>query len=258
MRLLLQIMSDLHLGRLDVGGFPPLAPGVSLVIIAGDTCEGLVRAIRSMRAAYPDTEIVTVAGNHEFYGRTYFDELAEGRECARELRVHLLEDSLVTFGKLRILGASLWTDYALFGESTREMAMRTARDTMRDHRRIKWQSDPWLRFRPAEARALHVRSRAFIETELARPFSGTSMILTHHAPVPEALSPSYRDQMLSAAYASDLRQTIDRYQPHYWIWGHTHFPVDMLRGRTRLISNPRAYADEYIAFDPAFTIEVDA
>ncbi len=38
----LQIMSDLHVDYPGSRGIPPLAPGVDVVVIAGDTCQGLV------------------------------------------------------------------------------------------------------------------------------------------------------------------------------------------------------------------------
>jgi Icc-related predicted phosphoesterase len=257
-KLKVQIMSDLHIGYPGASGFPALAPGADLVMIAGDTCEGLRLAVGLMRDAYPATEIVAVAGNHEFYRTEYSEELEAARECARELGVHLLENGTVTFGRLRVIGATLWTDYSLFGESLRLPAMRTASETMRDHRRIKWDRNPWKRFRPQEAHMLHVRSRAYIEAELAKPHDGPTLVLTHHAAVVEALEPQLRGRMISAGYASDLGSMIDRYQPEYWISGHTHFPMDHRRGRTRLISNPCGYGDELSSFDPAFTIEVDA
>ena len=37
----LQIFSDAHIDYPGVRGLPPLAPGVRVVIIAGDTSEGL-------------------------------------------------------------------------------------------------------------------------------------------------------------------------------------------------------------------------
>jgi Icc-related predicted phosphoesterase len=253
-----QIMTDLHIGYPGARGFPCFASGADLVMIAGDTCEGLRLAVRLMRDAYPATEIVAVAGNHEFYRTTYCEELDAAREYARELGVHLLENQTVTFGKLRVIGATLWTDYDLFGESLRQPAMRAASETMRDHRRIKWERNPWKRFRPQEARMLHLRSRAYVEAELAKPHDGPTVVLTHHAPVVEAVEPQLRGRLVAAAYASDLGSTIDRYQPDYWISGHTHFPMDLCRGRTRLISNPCGYGDELSSFDPAFIIEVDA
>jgi predicted phosphodiesterase len=257
-KLRVQIMSDLHLGYPGARGFPPLAPGADLVMIGGDTCEGLRLAVRLMRDAYPATEIVAVAGNHEFYRSTHSEELEAARDDARQLGVHLLENRTVTFGKLRVIGATLWTDYSLFGESLRLPAMRTASETMRDHRRIKWGRNPWKRFRPQEARMLHLRSRAYIEAELARPHDGPTVVLTHHAAVFEAVEPQLRDRMIAAAYASDLGSMIDRYQPDYWISGHTHVPMDFRRGRTRLISNPFGYGHELSSFNPAFIIEVEA
>jgi predicted phosphodiesterase len=253
-----QIMSDVHLDFPGARGFPPVAGDAELILIAGDTCQGLVRAVEAMRAAYPRTEITAVAGNHEFYGRTFGEELQAGRERARELGVHLLENGTLVFGRLCIIGATLWTDYSLFGESLRLPAMRVASEAMRDHRRTKWERDPWKRFRPQEARMLHLRSRAYIETELAKPHDGPTVVLTHHAPVVEAVEPQLRGRLVAAAYASDLGSTIDRYQPDYWISGHTHVPMDLCRGRTRLISNPCGYGDELSSFDPAFIIEVDA
>ncbi|SIO66854.1 hypothetical protein SAMN05443247_11489 [Bradyrhizobium erythrophlei] len=66
--------------------------------------------------------------------------------------------------------------YDLFGESLRQPAMRAASETMRDHRRIKWERNPWKRFRPQEARMLHLRSRAYVEAELAKPYDGPTVV----------------------------------------------------------------------------------
>jgi Icc-related predicted phosphoesterase len=258
MKLTIQIMSDLHVGYPGARGFPPLAPGADLVIIAGDTCEGLVFALAKMRAAYPTVEIVTVAGNHEFYHRDYGEELQAARDYAQKLGVRLLENETLTLGSLRVIGATLWTGYDLFGALLVPAAIRTASETMRDHRRVRWQKNPWRRFRPQEARALHLKSRAYIEAELARPNDGPTIVLTHHAASLDAVEPQSRGLMIAAAYASDLHAIIDRYQPDYWISGHTHFAMDLRRGRTRLISNPCGYGNELASFDPTFVVEVDA
>lgn len=257
MKLKLQISSDLHIGSPGARGFPPLVSGTDIVLICGDTCEGLQRAIREMRAAYPQAEIVTCAGNHEFYHGAYFDQLAEGRECARELGVHFLEDSVANFGRLRILGCTLWTDYDLLGRDLRDAAMHAALTTMMDHKRIKWQRYPWKRFRPVEARALHERSRAFLEAELSRNHDGITLVMTHTAPTLDHISPLDRSKLISAAYASRLDEMIDRFQPDYWVSGHVHYPVDFFRGASRLISNPCGYPGELSGFDPSFTIEVE-
>lgn len=258
MTLKIQIMSDLHVEFVGTSGFPPIAIDVEVVVIAGDTCEGLQTAVRRMRAAYPTTAIITVAGNHEFYGRDIREELRQAREVARELGVHLLENDALILGRLRIIGMTLWTDYELFGIASMPHAMQIARETLRDHRRISWQRKPWRRFRPYEARNLHLGSREYLETELAKSHDGPTMIVTHHAPTGSAIAAELRNNTIAAAYASDLHPVIDRYQPDIWIWGHTHRARNAVRGCTRLISNPCGYPDEETGFDPSFTIEVEA
>lgn len=254
-----QIFSDAHVDFPGSRGFPPLLDGVGLVVVAGDTCEGVAAALTTLRSAYPaPTEIVVVAGNHEFYGGVWSEEIDAGLRVARELNIHFLENGVVIVGRLRIVGATLWTDYNLFGEQLREAAMLTARDIMRDHRRIKWQKSPWLRFRPLEARGVHIWSREFIVKTLSIPHDGPTLVVTHHAPCLEATPRDTRDDLLSAAYASNLYPIIDRFQPDYWISGHTHVSMNLRRGKTRLISNPLGYADENWNYDPQFCLEIAA
>jgi predicted phosphodiesterase len=254
----LQIMSDLHIDYPGSRGIPPLAPGVDLVIVAGDTCQGLVPAIETLRRAYPSpTEIVMVAGNHELWSRKLgFEEHFEKGYAAAELHgVRLLENSVETIKGIRVLGCTLWTDYELFGHGLREAAMRTAAENMLDHRRIKWSREPWARFRPAEARIMHHQSRMFFERTLQEPHAGASVCVSHHAMTLDAVVPAVQRSILSAAYASEMLPLIDRFQPDLVVTGHTHHGIDFKRGRTRMISNPAGYAGENRYFDPSLVVE---
>ncbi|WP_375157800.1 metallophosphoesterase [Bradyrhizobium sp. RDT46] len=255
----LQIMSDLHLDQTGSGGAPPLADGVRMILVAGDTCQGLVDAVGQLRRAYPaPTEVVMVAGNHELWSksRDFEEHWEEGLTAAESEGVHLLENSVRTVRGVRLLGCTLWTDYGLFGAHMRELAMNTAAQTMLDHRRIKWTRQPWRRFRPAEARLLHHRSRSFLETELAKPHDGPTVCISHHAMLPEAVAPAFRDSIVTAAYASEMSSLIDRFQPDLIVSGHTHYPMDITRGRTRLLSNPGGYPGENRSFNPACVVEL--
>lgn len=255
----LQIMHDLHLNHRGSGRPPPLADGVDMVLVAGDTCEGLVKAVEHLRSAYPaPTEIVMVAGNHELWSKNLdFEEHWEMGHLAAELHgVHLLENSVETVRGIRLMGCTLWTDYELFGARMREVAMHTAADTMLDHRRIKWSRNPWQRFRPTEARILHHQSRSFLETELAKPYAGPTVCISHHAMTLEAVAPAHRDSIVTAAYASEMTSMIDRFQPDLIVTGHTHYGMDRMRGRSRLLSNPSGYPGESRSFNPAFVVEL--
>jgi Icc-related predicted phosphoesterase len=257
----LQIMSDLHIDYPGGRGIPPLAPSVDMVIVAGDTCPGLVQSIEALRRAYPSpTAIVMVAGNHELWSRRLaFEEHFEEGHAAADLHdVHLLENETATIHGVRILGATLWTDYELYGAELRETAMRAAADYMLDHKRIKWSRDPWERFRPAEARALHRQSRMFFEDALQDPHAGPSVCVSHHAMTLDAVAPEQQRSILSAAYASEMLPMIDRFQPNLVVTGHTHHSIDIKRGRTRMISNPAGYAGENRYFDPSLVVELQS
>jgi Icc-related predicted phosphoesterase len=254
----LQVFSDLHA---DVR--PPrrieVAPGVDAVVVAGDTCEGAERGFALLRQIVPmQIPIISVMGNHEYYRRCLPDELAEARRSAPHYGVHLLENDAIVVGGVRFIGATLWTDYAIFGEAKVERAMNVARDGLNDHRRIAWTKQPaWRRFRPDEALLLHRQSRAFVETALKTPFTGSTVVVTHHAPHPGSLHPRYGNDLLSAAYVSDLTMIIEAGQPNLWVHGHVHCSSDYQVGRTRVLCNPHGYgAIENPAFDPALVVEV--
>jgi predicted phosphodiesterase len=255
-----QVMSDLHIDFHGSKGLPALARGADGVLIAGDVRNGLVPAVEALRPAYPEpTEIFFVAGNHEFYSSklSFHESLALGREAAARHRVHLLERDVCHIGNIRIVGCTMWTDYCLLGNELRDAAMRTAAATMSDHRRIKWQRDPWMRFRPFEARLLHLQSRAFVEHELAKPHTGPTICVFHHAVTPDALAPGQeRRQLISAAYASDLTRVFERCACDLVVSGHAHVSLGAWRGAVRYLSNPAGYAGENKDFDSALVVEV--
>jgi predicted phosphodiesterase len=255
----LQIMSDLHADYPGSAGLPPLAACVDMVIVAGDVCQGLSRAVELLRRAYPcPTEIALVAGNYELWSKrpSFEEHFEEGRVAADLHDVRLMENDVEIVKGVRLLGRTSWTDYELFGEPLLETAMRTAAETMLDHRRIKWSLDPWARFRPAEARILHHQSRSFLEEELSEPHPAPTVCVSHHAMTLDAVAPVHQRSILTAAYASEMLPMIDRFEPDLIVTGHTHHSIDIKRCRTRLVSNPAGYAGENRSFKPALVGEL--
>jgi predicted phosphodiesterase len=252
----IQLFSDLHADAVYCP-VPEIVPGVACVVIAGDTQEGAVDAIQTLRTTIPMTvPIVMTCGNHEFYRRCLPQELAEAKAEAPLNGVHLLENDSVIIDGVRFIGATLWTDYELYGEPHRALAMTEAFNSMNDHRRISWSKQPWQRFRPREARMLHRRSRNFIEQELVKPFDGSTCVVTHHAPLAASLDPRFGTMAINAAYASDLSELIETKQPDVWVHGHVHRSWDYMTGRTRVICNPHGYGGENPSFNPALVIEL--
>lgn len=252
----IQIFSDLHL---DVAAIKPIkiVDGVDVVIVAGDTCEGALRAFEHLRRIVPVAiPIVMVMGNHEYYRRFVPDELALAQRQAATFNVHVLENDNTVIDGVRFAGATLWTDYAAFGAANIAGVMNACGNGMNDHRLIGWRKQPWQRFRPQEAALLHHQSLAFLTELLATPFAGPTVIVTHHAPHWDSVLPRYRSDPVTGAFVSDLSGLIETHQPEVWIHGHVHNSSDYRIGATRVLANPHGYGSENAAFNGELVIDI--
>jgi Icc-related predicted phosphoesterase len=252
----IQIFSDLHGDAAPVKNIA-IAPGIDVVVVAGDTCEGTEQAFDRLRRIVPQPiPIVTVLGNHEYYRRCIPDELAQARSLAVSRNIHLLENDTVVLGA-RFVGATLWTDYSAFGETNKRAVMNACADAMNDHRRIRWQKKPWMRFRPQEAAILHHRSKAYFEEVLSLPFDGPTVAVSHHAVHWKSVDPKHQRDFVTGAYVSDLSAFIETRQPALWIHGHVHVSSDYRVGeKTRVLCNPHGYGQENPNFNGALVVEV--
>jgi Icc-related predicted phosphoesterase len=254
----IQIFSDLHV---DVFPVKPItiATNVDLVIVAGDTCEGALRAFEHLRRIVPmGIPAVMVIGNHEFYRRFIFNELAVARSQASAFNIHLLDDDTVILGGIRFTGAALWSDYLIFGPESRVAAMSASVSELNDHRLIGWQKKPWLRFRPQEAAQLHQKSKACLAKTLNTAWDGPTVAVSHHAVSWSSADPGLRSDLLTAAYVSDFSSLIETTQPDLWVHGHVHRSSDYRIGQTRILCNPHGYGNESPLFDGALVVEIDA
>ena len=264
----IQFFSDLHIGVAPIKRIM-IGDDIDAVVVAGDVCEGVKNAFEHLRRIVPERiPIIMTAGNHEFYRRVWSEEIAQAKALAGSFNVLFLEDDVVLLGDTRFIGSTLWTNYRLFGDANAAVAMEAARRGMNDHRLITWQKDPWKRFRPEEALLLHERSRMFIADALTTPFTGNTVVVTHHAPHFGSVEKRFQSDVLTAAFASDLTDTILARSPGadskegdaalIWNHGHVHASSDYLVGRTRVLANPHGYGAENTAFDPQLVIEVGA
>ena len=254
----IQIFSDLHIDVRPIKKIT-IPDGVDLVIVAGDTCEGALRAFEHLRRIVPmHIPILMVMGNHEYYRRFVPIELELARSHGAAFNIHMLESRTVVLGGVRFVGATLWTDYAIFGEANQAAVMNACAGGMNDHRLIGWQKQPWLRFRPQEAALLHHRSRAYLGETLAVPFDGPTVVVSHHAVHWDSVHPRFRSDPVTGAFVSDLSALIEAYRPALWVHGHVHNSSDYRVGDTRIVCNPHGYGEENPDFDGALVVEVGA
>jgi predicted phosphodiesterase len=233
-----------------------IGPRYAAVIIAGDLIsdpwQQLAPALRWLIDLFAPAPVFYLPGNHDFYGAGIDEEdrLRAISETVGALYAQKLE---LVQAHARFLIATLWTDYDLCGDAA--AAMRVAQSVMNDHGRISMPSrqtlssgldDPhWLprsRVTPAVLRDIHHDHRNWIADRLAEPFSGRSVVVTHHAPHPAAQGAIDR---LSPAFGSDLSDLIARYEPDLWLFGHTHRRLVARVGRTVIRNVSIGYPGEH-------------
>jgi Icc-related predicted phosphoesterase len=280
----LQILSDLHTEFGPYAELPQaeMATDADAVVLAGD----IARAPDAVGAAarmFPDVPLILVAGNHESYetGLTIDEGLNAMRRAAlgdssTEFRpIHVLEDEEVVVtlrGVLvRFLGCTLWTDFALFDDPARDQTV--VENGLNDFIAIRGQITSLskslfrggISFDSAEWLDRHNASKEFLRSRLSVFHDGPTIVMTHHLPSMRSVMQRYRENHLSAGFASNLDDIIGM-GATLWVHGHTH---DSCRwrapGGTLVVCNPAGYARqtrsggavrENSKFDPKLVIDI--
>jgi len=150
MRLL--VLSDLHREIWKEHGpkIDLVASRPDIVILAGDIDTG-TRGVEWAARTFTGLPVVYVHGNHEAYGHK-LEEVQRDIEasCAVTSNVHFLNCDEFRHGNVRFLGATLWTDFCLFGEDARPECMRAAQDVMVDYQRIRLTTEGYRKLRASD------------------------------------------------------------------------------------------------------------
>lgn len=265
----IHLLSDVHLEfSSQHPPFTPFARGCDVVVIAGDIDCG-TRAFDWAESAFDGKPVVYVPGNHEYYDF----ELGSARAAMRKRaagshNVKLLDNEEWIVAGVRFLGTTLWTDFELFGVSRMPEAFADSMKYVTDFRKIRFGDEP---LRPEHTIDLHREAVSFLEAALKRPFSGPTVVVTHHAPHPGSLHPRWASHASSAAFISNLERLMG--QAVLWMHGHTHDSFDYVVNGTRVVANPMGYRTsnwreartgaaapwvryENARFDPALVLEI--
>jgi predicted phosphodiesterase len=251
-----QVASDLHLEFIK-RRFPgervikPLLDA-DLLVLAGDIDIGF-----GALDAFGDwpVPILYVIGNHESYGRVYDEDREALRAACDGTNIVLLDKDVVTVADLavrfpawaasrasalpdvRFIGCTLWTGYrySACGKS-HEGQMELAERALNDHRLIRLSTGP---FDALAALACHEADCAWLRGELAKPFTGDTVVITHHAPSERSVHPRFQGDPLTGAFVTDLPDLLE--QAQVWIHGHHHDSSDYVERGCRVVCNPCGY-----------------
>jgi Icc-related predicted phosphoesterase len=247
----IHILSDVHL---EFAKFKYEVPECDVVVLAGDIHPG-VAGVMWAQDTFGDTPVLYVPGNHEFWGkRRLHRHLEKMKDKAKGSNVQVLYNDAVVLGGVRFMGATMWTDFNLYGNP--HNACIVARADMGDYEEI------WMDVRqpiiPQDLIREHNVSKVFMYTTTAQPFEGKTVMISHHAPSELSCAEKYRNDKLTPAYASRLENDMLDMNIDLWIHGHIHDSADYMIGDSRVICNPRGYHGHYLNpdFDSSLVVEV--
>lgn len=235
--------SDLHLempGAIcDLSSLSGTHP--DLIILAGDITpfpQEYAKLLAAIRSAVSHVPLVMVLGNHEYYGGGFPARIeAFRRAISWDRDAVILERGRKILGDVRILGTTLWTDFA------GGRHLESCQNGMSDFVYIR-DSSTGAEILPVVLREDHHRSVSWFERAFNEDWPGKTVVVTHHAPSFLSQHPKFAGSKIAGGFCSNLDERIMDWQPELWIHGHLHDPVDYLIGDSRIVSSPWGYPSE--------------
>lgn len=236
--------SDIHL---EFGSLEAPDNDADMIIAAGDIGIGVEGANWLKTLNKP---VLYVAGNHEFYADEYQQTLQLIRNQCAGSQVSFLENDSVIVQGVRFLGCTLWADLFTEGDQKAEALGQT----LNDFRRIQFGEQC---FDTVQFSRLYQNSRAWLERQLAQPFAGKTVVISHHAPSLWSWNGSAH-ALKKLAYCNDLKPLLHEYAIAAWFHGHVHSPMDYRIAGARILCNPRGYLGTKIVagFDRNRMVEI--
>jgi Icc-related predicted phosphoesterase len=286
----IQLLSDLHL-ETHPHFMPTPAAGADVLVLAGDIGSyqdgsmlqnlqdadfGLARF--STLHGWP-TPVLFVPGNHEYDSLDWDEAHARLQETCTRLGITWLEREVIVVGGVRFMGSTLWSDFDALGPlagqalpekipahfshpnspytrqlKARDKAFRAADYYLRKAKTMR----AGQAFLSEAVRTLALQSQDWLAAQLARPFAGPTVVVTHFAPSLMSADPRYGRTPSTAGFCNALDHLLP--QAQLWLHGHLHCPMDYTHQGCRVVANPLGYArkGEQAQFVPAMVISLDA
>ncbi|MBU1200789.1 metallophosphoesterase [Patescibacteria group bacterium] len=242
----IHILSDIHN---EFEEFKIPKTDADILILAGDIHVG-AKGIDWITRQDVGVPVLYIIGNHEYYHHTYPDILEEIRNQAKNTNIHILENDVFTYNGVNFLGCTLWTDFKLYGDF--HVASVIATQQINDFRIIRMNSAS-KKFSPLSAADAYYKSKNWLSRELLKRKHEKNVVITHHAPSMQSIGCEYKNDVLSASFASNLEEFILSHNIQLWIHGHVHTKLSYKIGDTKIVCNSRGYPQENIKiFNPCY------
>ena len=249
----LKILSDLHIEHGEPRHLDAIKHGDEDVLIcAGDVSNNGPRGLYWLRARFPDTRIVFVPGNHEYYCGKAINELNEEMiHHGKSLGIDVLINDSVEIDGVEFIGSTLWSNFgdSPFSHESRIMSERYVNDfrliRVNDTERLRAYYVETKLFDPAYnflSKALHSENE-------------NQVVITHFAPAHGSIAKQFAGDPITPYFVNNIEELITR-RSALFIHGHTHTAFDYQLSDSRVICNPSGYRGEGSQFDPNLIVEV--
>ncbi len=224
------LLSDVHLEhktKINVEDIPK----VDVLILAGDI--GYLNAKNTQtflaRVAKRFPHVLFVPGNHEYWSKMDDEQMEE--VCA-EYGVVLLQNNVVEIEGVTFAGTTLWS--RLDGVTSKAVSKQNDFRFIPDFCTKEW------------AKRFHTAQLFLDSVEV-------DVVITHHAPLMQAIPPQFKGDPSSGLYATNMLPL--KHKPKIWCFGHTHHPFCKTIQGTMFVSNP--YIDvDYMPHSAALQFKI--
>ena len=193
-------------------------------------------------------QVIVALGNHEFYKFYNLASMHDGLIGEIRPNIHYYYNAVVHIQDIDIIVSTLWANITLEDAYITEHSVT-------DFRRILYGEDI-LTF--ADFNREHKRCFEFIKQSVAASTAKHKIVVTHHVPSFQLMSPEFLGSHINGAFTVELADYIATSGIDYWIYGHSHRNIDKTIGTTRCVCNQFGYAfhNEHLTFDRNKIIEI--
>ncbi len=244
----IQYASDLHLEFADNWKYlkeNPLKVTGEILVLAGDI--GYLGDENYTKHPFWDwasenyQQVICCMGNHEFYKYYDITTLQDGFCLEIRHNVHSYYNAVIRIEDIDFIVSTLWAEIPLHEAYYTEQVIS-------DFRRILYNGE-LLTF--ADFNREHKRCLAFIKDAVERSEAKYKVVVSHHVPSFQMQCPKFAHSFANGAFIVELQEYISQSGIDFWIFGHSHYNVDKVIGKTSCISNQLGYVfhNEHSSFD---------